>query len=116
MVFKVILYAVLSSLGLFFLKLGAGQEFGIFFSKNLFSIQLNYRIVFGLLFYVLSFLMSLSIMREANLSIFYSVSAGLVYICVGVLSFFVLKEPISVLQLVGMCFILAGIVMMNLKR
>lgn len=116
MVFKIILYALLSSFGLFFLKLGAEQEFGVFFSKSSFSIQLNYKIILGLFFYIFSFLLSLYIMKEANLSIFYSVSTGLAYICVGILSVFVLKEPISVLQIAGMCSIFAGIVMMNLKK
>ena len=51
-----------------------------------------------------------------NLSLFYPLSAGLIYIAVCVLSFLVLKEKISVQQLIGMVVILAGIVIMNLGK
>lgn len=116
MILMIVLYALLSSMGLFFLKLGAGRDFCILFSKSSLSFQINYMIIIGLFFYITSFLLSLSIMKEENLSIFYSVSTGLAYIFVGLLSCFVLKESISVQQLVGMCLILAGIMMMNIKR
>lgn len=112
---KIILYALFSAVGLVFLKLGSGQDLGISFRKSSFSIQMNYMVIIGLCFYIASFLLSLSIMKKSNLSIFYSISVGLVYICVCVLSYFLLKESVSRLQLVGMGLILIGIVMMNMK-
>lgn len=115
-IIKIIIYALFSSLGLFFLKTGAGKDFGIFFSKSSVSLQMNYRIILGLFFYIVSFLLSLSIMKEENLSIFYSVSSGLAYIFVGLLSYFILKEYMPVIRIMGMGFILFGILLMNVKK
>ena len=56
------------------------------------------------------------IIRKANLSIFYSVSAGLVYTCVCFMSYFFLKEKITTIQFIGMGLILAGIITMNMSR
>ena len=55
-------------------------------------------------------------MKGMNLSLFYPLSAGLIYIAVCVASYLVLKEKISVQQLIGMVVILAGIVIMNLGK
>lgn len=116
MFIKIILYALFSATGLVFLKLGTKRDFNISFDRHAFSFQVNYLLVLGLLFYIVSFLLSLSIMKKANLSIFYSVSVGFVYICVCIMSYFVLKETISVVQLIGMSLILAGIVMMTINK
>jgi len=116
MILKIIVYAIFSSMGLLFLKIGAGQDFDIFFSKYSFSLRINYMVILGLVFYMASFLLSLSIMKQENLSIFYSLANGMAYICIGLLSCFVLKESISMLQMMGMGLILAGIIMMNFKR
>lgn len=70
----------------------------------------------GLFFYIASFLLSLSIMKEENLSIFYSVSSGLAYIFVGLLSYFILKEYMPVIRIMGMGFIFLGILLMNVKK
>jgi len=56
------------------------------------------------------------VMKGMNLSLFYPLSAGLIYIAVCVASYLVLKEKISVQQLIGMVVILAGIVIMNIGR
>ncbi len=116
MIFKVILYALFSATGLVFLKLGTKRNFNISFDKYVFSFQVNYLLIMGLIFYIISFLLSLSIMKKANLSIFYSVSVGFVYICVCLMSYFVLKETITAIQLIGMCMILFGVVMVNFNK
>lgn len=116
MFFQIILYALFSAVGLTFLKLGAKQDFSVSFYRHSFMVQINYMIVLGLFFYIVSFLLSLFIMKKSELNLFYSVSVGLVYICVCFMSYFVLRESISVMQLVGMCLIFAGVIIMNLCR
>lgn len=116
MFFKIILYALFSAMGLVFLKLGTKQNFSIAFGQYACSLQINYMLVVGMFFYIISFLLSLSIMRKSNLSIFYSVSIGFVYIFVCLMSYFILKEKITVIQFIGMVLILIGIIVMNINR
>lgn len=115
-IIKIVLYALFSATGLVLLKLGTKRDFNISFDRHAFSFQVNYMLVMGLLFYIASFFLSLSIMKKTNLSIFYSVSVGFVYICVCLMSYFVLKENITIIQLMGMCLILIGVVMMNAHK
>ena len=70
----------------------------------------------GALIYVVSFCLSMVVMKGMNLSLFYPLSAGLIYIAVCLLSFLVLKEKISTTQLIGMAVILAGVIIMNIKK
>ncbi|MDE7311293.1 MAG: EamA family transporter [Eubacterium sp.] len=115
MAIKIILYALFSATGLVFLKLGTKQNFSIVFDRYACSLQINYMLVLGMFFYIASFLLSLSIMKKANLSIFYSISVGFVYICVCIMSYFILKEKITFIQFIGMGLILAGILVMNIN-
>ena len=73
-------------------------------------------LVLGACLYVVSFLTSMVVMKGMNLSVFYPLSAGLIYIAVCILSFLLLKEKITTTQLIGMAVILAGIVIMNLNK
>ena len=55
-------------------------------------------------------------MKAMDLSVFYPVSAGLGYVLVCILSYAILKERITAYQLIGILFILAGVILMNLKK
>lgn len=116
LIVKMVIYALLSSMGLLFLKIGAGKDFGVDLSGNSISVQINYVLILGIFFYTMSFLFSLMILKEANLSVYYSVCSGLAYICVMFLSYFILKEYMTRLQLLGMFLILAGIILINIKK
>ncbi len=115
-ILNIILYALFSATGLIFLKLGTKRNFAIEFDRYACTLQINYLLIIGMFFYIASFLLSLFIIRKANLSIFYSVSAGLVYTCVCFMSYFFLKEKITTIQFIGMGLILAGIITMNMSR
>lgn len=56
------------------------------------------------------------VMKRMNLTIFYPVSAGLIYIVVSLAGFLILKEAFTIQQLAGMAIILAGIVVMNIGK
>ena len=85
-------------------------------NKGGFSLNLSWILVLGACLYVVSFLTSMVVMKGMNLSVFYPLSAGLIYIAVCILSFLLLKEKITTTQLIGMAVILAGIVIMNLNK
>ena len=113
---KILFYVLVSSMGLIFLKIGTGMDFGISFSRDVVSFQINHMLILGLLFYAASFCISLLIMKDSDLSIFYPVSAGLAQVCVCLLSYIVLKEKISGMHLLGICLILCGVVIMNIRQ
>ena len=106
----------LSAAGLTLIKLGLGKETTLLLDKGGFQLHLTWMLVGGALLYVISFLLSMVVMKGMNLSLFYPLSAGLIYIAVCVLSVLVLKEKISTTQLIGMAVILAGIIIMNIGK
>lgn len=111
-----LIYVCLSSVGLTLIKIGTGRNFTLRFSKSYIGLEVNYVLLLGMLIYIVSFLTSMMVMKTMNLSIFYPLSAGMIYIIVCLLGFFVLKEKITINQLIGMGIILIGIVIINFKK
>lgn len=111
---KILIYVLLSVSGLTLLKIGTGHDLMFGFDKGVFEIKLNIYVILGMILYVLSFIASLIAMKSLNLSIYYPVSAGLGYVMVCVVSFFVLKEVIIIKQWIGIVLILVGIMVMNI--
>ena len=60
MFIKIALYALFSSMGLVFLKLGTKQGLYVVFERQAFSFHMNYIAVLGMCFYIAGFLLSLS--------------------------------------------------------
>ena len=108
-----IVYVCLSATALTLIKLGLGKDSTLLLDKGGFNLNLSWMLVGGALMYVVSFCLSMVVMKGMDLSLFYPLSAGLIYVAVCGLSFLVLKEKISATQLIGMIVILAGIIIMN---
>lgn len=115
MLIKIFLYVCFSAFGLLFLKLGVGHDFVFSVGKHILVVQVNDKLIFGAVLYIISFVLSLLIMKEVNLSLFYPMSAGLMQVAVCLLSVYILHEKIDVIQLIGIGVILAGVVMINIK-
>ena len=111
-----LIYVCLSATGLTMIKIGATKECTLLLNTAGFELHLSWILILGFCVYVLSFLMSIVVMKSMNITIFYPLSAGLIYILVSLAGFFVLKEPFSYQQIVGMGIILTGIVVMNLGK
>ena len=111
-----LIYVCLSALGLTLIKIGTGKASSLILNSSGISLQLNWILVLGMAVYVVSFLTSMVVMKNMNLSLFYPLSAGMIYIIICLLSYLVLHEPISIQQLIGMTVILVGIIVMNIGR
>ncbi len=109
-------YVCLSASGLTLMKMGLGSNSSVTLDKTGLSVQFNWLLAGGMCLYILSFLTSLIVMKGMDLSLYYPLSAGLIYIAVCVLSVVVLKEKIPFHQLVGMAVIFAGIIIMNVGK
>lgn len=112
----IVLYVILSVSGLLLLKMGASKNLSLSCSEGNLELKVNWAIIIGLVLYLMALITSLIAMRTIELSIFYPISAGLGYVLVCLVSWLVLKEVISGKQLVGMAFILVGVILMNLKK
>ena len=111
-----LIYVCLSATALTLIKTGLGTDSTLLLNKGGFNLSLSWTLVLGVILYVVSFLLSMIVMKGMNLSLFYPLSAGLIYVVVCILSFLVLKEKPSMYQLIGMTAILAGIIIMNLGK
>jgi Membrane transporters of cations and cationic drugs len=112
----ILLYVMFSASGLLMLKIGTTQGLGLQISSGKVQLTVHIALLVGMCFYILSFILSLLAMKAMDLSVFYPVSAGLGYVLVCILSYAILKERITAYQLIGMLFILAGVILMNLKK
>lgn len=111
-----LIYVCLSATGLTMIKIGSSKDSTLLLDSAGFDLKLSWILVLGLCIYIVSFMMSIMVMKRMNLTVFYPVSAGLIYVLVSLAGFVVLKESFTILQLVGMGIILAGIIVMNIGR
>lgn len=109
------LYAVLSVSGVVLFKIGSTVTLSIAVSRNVFSMQISWLSVLGLSCYVISFLMYMWMVSKNNISYLVPVASGIVYILTMLSSVLVLKEQVGKGQLLGISFILIGLLLMNLK-
>ncbi len=112
----VLIYVCISALGLTLIKVGLGRNSTLVFDKAGFSMKFSWLLILGMCLYVLSFLLSLIVMKGMNLSLYYPLTAGLIYIIVCMFSVLILKEKIVPVQLIGMAIIFAGIIVMNIGK
>lgn len=111
-----LIYVICSALGLTLLKLGMNNGFIFSINAGIFEMKFHLLLIIGALLYILSFILNMSVMSKLNLSYFYPVSAGLIYITISIFSIFILKEKVSIMQYIGMFIILFGVVVMNLHK
>lgn len=110
----VVVYLVLSTLGLVLMKLGQNTgalsiaESELIFSINLISLA-------GFLSYILSFLLYTSIIVKFDLGYITPITAGILQIATLLAGIFVFKENISNNGIIGIVFVIAGVIIMNIK-
>lgn len=108
-------YILLSSLGLVLIKLGgSGTNFAL--GSQALSIQADFKFIIGLVCYVLSFLLFAFILQKRDLSFIYPLSAGVSNIISVICGVFILKESISVTEIIGIVIVTFGVITLNLGR
>jgi undecaprenyl phosphate-alpha-L-ara4N flippase subunit ArnE len=108
------LYGLISTGGLFLLKtaLGSMDPAAKGVSQWLKAIFTPIFLL-GFFLYCTSFLMWLNILSKYPLSYAYPIASSLVFVLVSLASFFLLREKISMVQVLGISFCLLGIVLVN---
>ena len=111
----IILYLICASLGQILFKYGCNKSFKLEFYNGTLNFNLNIISIIGLFLYVISFILFFYMMSKYNLSYIVPILTGILYISIIMLSTIILKETITTIQLVGIGFILVGVITMNIK-
>ena len=108
-------YLCLSCFGLLFIKLG-GSGTSLSLDSGMFSMMISYRLMIGLFCYICSFLLFTFIIQKRDLSWVYPLGAGIMNVATVLLGVVVLKEKITVTGAIGIALVIAGVILMSVKR
>jgi multidrug transporter EmrE-like cation transporter len=98
-----------------FMKLGAIRttsflgEGGV----SLFSKFFNLYFVLGIVFFAFNLLFYFLALTKVNLSVAYPIMTSGAFLIISVFSFYYLKEPFGLVQIVGLVLILSGIILVS---
>lgn len=109
-----IVYLLFTTGGLMLMKLG-GDSIAIGL-KNGLSFKIGYITLLGFLCYLLSFLIWQKLLVTFDLSYIVPITTGIVQIIVLLLGLFIFKETISITGIIGIIFIIIGVVMTSLIK
>ena len=115
-VLVIALYTICTVGGLTCFKIGAQQTLSILATKETLSIQISWLSILGLLLYIMSFLIYLSLVSKMQLSFLMPITTGVVYLLTMIVSLVVFKDRMTVLKATGAMLVLGGIILMNIKR
>ena len=110
-----VLYIVCSALGLLLIKAG-GQDLSLGVQQGVFHLNINLKMLLGMVFYVCSFLLFTFIVPKFDLTYIYPVAAGILYVVITVVGILFLKEKLTMWQVAGLVLILLGVVAINIKK
>lgn len=110
-----LIYVLASSIGMVFIKKG-GTNTSIIFENGKFQIQISLVIIFGIVFYLFSFVLWMFILQLFTLTYISPVAYGITYIFIMGFSYIFLNEKISKQQLIGVLFIVIGIFIASIKK
>ena len=111
----VLVYLVLTTSGLIFIKLG-GNPGTLALKEGNLALSINWISGIGLICYLCSFLLFTRIVGMFNLSYIFPIVTGIVQIITLVASKFVFKEELSIQAIIGASLVIVGIVIMNFKN
>lgn len=115
-IITIIIYAVISVTGLTLVKLGSNYPLQFSVGSSGFSFGAGWVTIAGLILYIISFLIYMTLIAKNNLTYVTPVATAIVYILTMIVSLVVLKEQVTPLQWGGWCLILVGALLMNLKK
>ena len=107
------IYILCTTGGLFCFKAGGAFEFSL---KNAISLKMSLLTFLGFCLYLCSFLLWQKLLATYDLSYIVPVTTGIVQIIVILLGYFFFKEQISLVNLIGIIMIIAGVVLLSIKK
>ena len=115
-IIMILIYAVTAVSAVTLVKLGNVAPLTFSVGQAGFSFGIGWITLLGLLLYIVSFLIYMTLVSKNNLTYLTPVSSGMVYILTMIVSLSILKEQVTPTQWAGWGLILAGLLLMNLKK
>jgi drug/metabolite transporter (DMT)-like permease len=112
----IIFYALTTSLALIFMKIGTQSSAPIAFIDHKLSFNLNFFIIAGVLLYGISFLVYTYLISKYDLGYIIPVATAIVYVLIFVASFVLFKETFTMIKILGIVLILAGLTLVNIHK
>jgi small multidrug resistance pump len=109
------IYLLLTVSGLVLFKLGANGNVSFGFINGTFMLKFNLIMLVGLLCYILSFIIYMVLISKFNLSYIIPLTTGIVYVLIFAASILIFHEHIPVTSIFGAVFVIAGVVLLNIK-
>lgn len=114
--FIIALYVLATSLGLVALKLGTTNGLPISIVENKLHLNINFYAISGIFLYGMSFLLYIFLISKYDLGYIIPLVTALVYIIIFVASFLIFKESFTLLKIIAIVLIVAGLVLLNLQK
>lgn len=109
----VICYLASTLLGLTFFKLGADNPLVLKFSNPI-EFKIGIYTLIGFLFYIVSFLLWQKVVTSYNMSYIIPITFTIVQIISVIIGVLIFKESITLMQVIGIIFMIAGILLVSL--
>jgi drug/metabolite transporter (DMT)-like permease len=110
------LYAIVTSLGLIFVKLGTNGGMPVTYTGGRLHVHVNFYVISGVFLYGVSFLLYMYLISKNDLGYIIPLTTALVYTIIFVASYFVFHEVFTVAKIMGIGLILAGLIFLNLPK
>ena len=110
------IYLCLSVSGLTFMKLGSLEGAKELLTIPIINMKISGLSLIGYTCYIFSFLLYTYIVTKFDLGIIVPLLAGIVNVLVMIVAVFVFKEKFNIYSCIGVCMIIVGIFLINLKK
>ena len=115
MIVKFILYLVLTILGLTLFKSGSqGIQFNIGIQSLGFTVST--KSLLGIVFYSVSFLLYLDIIKNNELSYISPIATGSVTLLTIIVGKYIFGEQVGIAHIIGVILIIAGVTIINISK
>lgn len=111
-----IVYVLTTALGLVLIKLGSATQGIVELIDGRIVLHPTVLNVTGVILYGISFILYTYLVSKNDLGYIIPVTTALVYVLVFVASFAVFKEPFSPIKILAIALIIAGVILLNLKK
>lgn len=110
----VLIYVIASALGMVLIKKGGMDSNLTMGTKNL-SISVSWILIVGVLCYFISFILWFYILQILPITYISPIAYGLTFIAITVFSYLILGANVTIYQVIGVVFIIGGIVIASMK-
>jgi len=111
-----LIYVLSTSSGLILLKLGTANGMPISIVEHAISFNFNWYSLAGFFLYGCSFLLYIYLISVFDLGFVLPVTTALIYTIIFIASFIIFKEVFTVIKIVAICFIIFGVILLNINK